>query len=68
MPLLKLNQHVNIAIGAKIIPQNRAEERQFANVITTAKLRDLVVIYFNVRTFHPRLETQQFTFCGQCGW
>ncbi|MDZ7309554.1 MAG: hypothetical protein ONB49_21195, partial [candidate division KSB1 bacterium] len=41
MPRLELDQHVDITIIAKIIPQNRAKERELANVILATEMINL---------------------------
>jgi len=42
MPRLELDQHVNIALGAKIVAQNGAEESQLADMMAPAELRDAI--------------------------
>ena len=41
VPGLKLHQHVDIAPGTKVVPQNGAEERQSADVIAPAEFSEL---------------------------
>jgi hypothetical protein len=36
----ELHQHIDIAVGPKVIPQNRSEERQPMNVVAPAKVGD----------------------------
>ncbi len=38
MPLLKLNQHINITLRPKIIPENGTKKREFPNVVASAKI------------------------------
>jgi hypothetical protein len=41
VPRFKFNQHIDVAVQMKVLPQNRSKEREFAYVVTTAELRDL---------------------------
>ena len=44
---LKLHQHVHVAFGREIIPQNRPEKCQSADMVTTTKISKFLFRYFN---------------------
>ena len=37
---LKLNEHINVTLGRKVLAENRAEERQPPHVVTAAERRN----------------------------
>src|SRR5581483_9060061 len=49
---LKLNEYVYIAGGLEVVAQDRSEQRQLADVMPTAKLRDAVLWNFDPRASH----------------
>src|ERR1035437_7088519 len=49
---LKLHQHVDVAVGAEIISQNSAEQRQLANAVSPAEFGNIRGRYVNPVKFH----------------
>src|SRR6266496_348699 len=45
--LLELVQHIDVAVRAEIISQDRAEERELANVVPPAKVSEPLTIHGN---------------------
>jgi hypothetical protein len=42
MPLLKLDEHVHIAIWTKVLTQNRTEQRELHDVVSVAELSEFI--------------------------
>jgi len=56
----KLDQHIYIAIGAKIVPQDRSEKRELADVMALAEIRNLILGYSDLIVLHSLFPTPHF--------
>ncbi len=52
MAFLEFDQDINIALRRKVVPENRTEERQFSNMVTTAEIGQLLVRDREFQTVH----------------
>ncbi len=54
MPRFKLYEHIYIAVGTEILPQHRAKERQFRDVIAPTKLCNLIAVEDKFHIAHSK--------------
>jgi hypothetical protein len=64
VPWFKLYQHVYVTVRTKVGSQDGTKEGQPADVVSTAKVRDLVLGYINTILLHSAVPSP-FSFAGR---